>query len=197
LEDGVDPSEAGPRARIVDAARQVFRDGALLEASLSDIAGKAGVARPNLYRYFPDRDTLVRAVVLDHMGRINVRRRAEIPVRGPVRGLVVESLLVGASMGQEDEVVLAAVRGPQEEVMARLIASDPELLALEIDYWAPVLAHGRERLEIAPGLSDERIVRWFMACQLLLAAHPELVDGPVRMWVSDFVVAGVVASSMV
>ncbi|KAA0099799.1 TetR/AcrR family transcriptional regulator [Mycolicibacterium sp. P1-18] len=52
------------RRRVLDAARAAFsRDG--VTASLDDIARAAGVGPGTLYRHFPTRDRLVRAVIDD------------------------------------------------------------------------------------------------------------------------------------
>ncbi|GAA4008320.1 TetR/AcrR family transcriptional regulator [Allokutzneria multivorans] len=61
------PEETGVRARtrraILEAAAQVFaKDRA---ASLSVVAGEAGVGRTTLHRYFPDRAALVRGLAYE------------------------------------------------------------------------------------------------------------------------------------
>jgi len=58
------------RRRVLDAARAAFgRHG--VTASLDDIARAAGVGPGTLYRHFPTRDRLVRAVIDD--GLIGIR----------------------------------------------------------------------------------------------------------------------------
>ncbi len=57
------------RERITDAARDALvQDGP--DASLDDIARDAGVGNATLYRHFPTRDTLIRAVVLAVTNRV-------------------------------------------------------------------------------------------------------------------------------
>ncbi|NBE95168.1 TetR/AcrR family transcriptional regulator [Nonomuraea sp. KC401] len=54
------------REQVITAARQVFvEQGA--DASLEEVARRAGVGIATLYRRFPDRGALIRAVVLDNM----------------------------------------------------------------------------------------------------------------------------------
>src|SRR5512142_3136850 len=56
------------RERILAAARDVFvEEGA--GAPLEDIAKRAGVGIATLYRRFPDRESLMRGVVLNVLGR--------------------------------------------------------------------------------------------------------------------------------
>src|SRR5919201_5326161 len=57
------------REHVLAAARAVFvEQGA--DAPLDDIARRAGVGIATLYRRFPDRDALMRAVVLDVLSRV-------------------------------------------------------------------------------------------------------------------------------
>jgi AcrR family transcriptional regulator len=58
------------RAKIVDAAREVFREKGY-DAPLDDIAKKAGVGPGTLYRHFPTRDNLVDAVMQAWVDRVN------------------------------------------------------------------------------------------------------------------------------
>jgi TetR/AcrR family transcriptional repressor of mexCD-oprJ operon len=79
-------------AAILDAAAEVLA-GQGEQASMSDVAAAAGVARATLYRYFPSRDAL-----LDELARVAVRNAGE--------------RLDGASLGRvpAPEGVLRAVR---------------------------------------------------------------------------------------
>ncbi|MFF0437299.1 TetR/AcrR family transcriptional regulator [Streptomyces sp. NPDC004327] len=62
------------RERIVTAAREMFVEfGA--QVPFDEIARRAGVGNATLYRNFPDRDELVREVVLSSMSRIAERAR--------------------------------------------------------------------------------------------------------------------------
>jgi len=51
------------RARILEAAAETFAEAGFRHARLSDIAGRAGVATSNIYKYFEDKEALFRAVV--------------------------------------------------------------------------------------------------------------------------------------
>lgn len=58
------------RARIIDTAREVFREQGY-DASLDEIAKRAGVGPGTLYRHFPSRDSLVDAVMQAWVDRVN------------------------------------------------------------------------------------------------------------------------------
>lgn len=187
-----DSATEGRREQILAATRQVVRDGGIEAVRLSDIAGVVGIARPNLYRYFAGKEDLIKAVVLREIDDVHRRRQEHVDPTGRSRQVVVESLLVGAEMAAHDDMVIAAARSSDYEVMARLVSHDEDVLAAEAEYWTPLLERGRAGGEIVEHLSDDRIIRWFMTCQLTLASRPELAGSSVRSWIEDFVVPPVV-----
>jgi AcrR family transcriptional regulator len=57
------------REKIVEAARVAFAETGL-ETQMDDVARRAGVGVGTLYRHFPTKDALVRAIVQTHMERM-------------------------------------------------------------------------------------------------------------------------------
>jgi AcrR family transcriptional regulator len=55
------------RRRLVDAAREVMREQGL-DASLGEVARRAGLGSATLYRHFPTREALFEAVLVEHAG---------------------------------------------------------------------------------------------------------------------------------
>lgn len=91
----------GIRTRVASAiveaaAHALARDG---DVSMAEVADAAGVARATLYRYFPNRHTLVEAVaataLADAAGRLDSARIAEIPVGDGVNRAVRALVEVG------------------------------------------------------------------------------------------------------
>lgn len=181
---------ATTRARILDAARAVVRDNGVEAARLDDIADRSGVARPNIYRYFPNKQALVKEVLLAEVRHIHQQRHELLSDIGPVSDRILESLVAGAELTRSGEAV-ASVASPGLLEVARLIADDDDLLQLEIGYWQPLLAEARAEGRLVEGLTDERIIRWFMTCAYLVSSRPELVEDDLRAWVHDFVAPAV------
>ncbi|MEU9338739.1 TetR/AcrR family transcriptional regulator [Streptomyces sp. NPDC048290] len=97
-------AESGTRHRtrraILDAAAAVLaRD---RRATLAEIAKAADVGRSTLHRYFPDRDQLLHAAVLDSLELIDKAVRDAAPEQGPpaeaMRRLVTSVVGVGDRM---------------------------------------------------------------------------------------------------
>src|SRR5438445_6413969 len=81
------PDARRNRDQVLAAARDVFVD-AGVDAPLDEVARRAGVGIATLYRRFPDRDALVRAVALDVLDRTaQEARRALAEEPDPFNGL--------------------------------------------------------------------------------------------------------------
>lgn len=70
------------RRSLLDAATLVLSKDA--GASLGEVASVAGVGRSTLYRYFPTREDLIRALVEDALDRVALAITQAAPEQGPV-----------------------------------------------------------------------------------------------------------------
>jgi len=183
------------RERIIDAARAAFRWNGIAATPLDEVAALAGVARPNLYRYFASREELVRQVMIAEVRAVNVARWSRLTLSGPVGPLILESLVTGHELAH-DYMANVTLVAEASAITAGLMSHDEEVAAAQYEYWGPLLEYGRARGEIAHGLSNERIVRWFLTNHVLVSERPALIpDGDVRSWFRDFVVPPVLAST--
>jgi AcrR family transcriptional regulator len=70
------------RRALLDAATLVLSKD--VGASLGEVASVAGVGRTTLYRYFPTREDLIRALVEDALDRVALAITEAAPEQGPV-----------------------------------------------------------------------------------------------------------------
>jgi AcrR family transcriptional regulator len=77
------------RARLIDAARRVFSEAGFVQASLDDVAKRAGVARATVYYQFGSKTGLLEAAIA-HVAAENRRGR---PPRAPMSEHPSEALL--------------------------------------------------------------------------------------------------------
>lgn len=183
---------ADRRRAIIEAARTILRDKGIDGTRMDDIAGEVGIARPNLYRYFSNKEELVRALLHNEIVSVNDERRRRIPISGPVRDIIAESLVIGAELSASNELLSVVFTEEFGDVAAKLVAADSGVMWMECDYWQPILDHGRRRGELVSRLTDERIMHWFMSNHYVFMSRRELVSGDLRRWIEDFVVAPIV-----
>ncbi|HEY1915171.1 MAG TPA: TetR/AcrR family transcriptional regulator [Streptosporangiaceae bacterium] len=100
---------------ILDAASACVLAYGVRRTSLSDVARRAGVSRPTVYRRWPDRRALVADLMTRELGGV-FRRAALQPAAGTARERAVDQFLA----------VTAGLRG--HPLLDKIIQVDPELL---------------------------------------------------------------------
>ena len=76
------------RDRIVEVAREVFREQGY-DASLDEVAKRAGVGAGTLYRHFPRRENLLDAVMQSWVDRVDEAAAKVLAHEGPARELLL------------------------------------------------------------------------------------------------------------
>lgn len=181
--------------RIIEAAVACFRRQGVEATRMEDIADEAGLQRPNLYRYFPTKGAVIRGAIIQEMHATHEVRRKEVELDGPVAPLLVKSLAIGLEMAQKNEIIAFNLSKGAVDLTLDMLAGDDLVLTAEAEYWQPLLAHGRRRKELRPGLTDERIIRWFLSNQFSFLDRPRMFDdGGMRSWIEDFVVPAVLTA---
>ncbi len=104
--------------RIVEVAREVFREQGY-DASLDEVAKRAGVGPGTLYRHFPQRENLLDAIMQSWVDRVNETADKALAHEGPDRDLLLRWL--------EDYVRLISVHrgGPAKITSAMGDPSSP------------------------------------------------------------------------
>jgi len=123
--------------RIVEVAREVFREQGY-DASLDEVAKRAGVGPGTLYRHFPNRDALLDAIMQSWVDRVDEAAEKALTHEGSSRDLLLAwfeeyvrliSLHKGgpakitSAMGDPDSPILTkcqVLSGASDRVVARL-----------------------------------------------------------------------------
>ena len=88
------------RRRLLDAAAAVFAERGL-DASVSEIATRAGVGQGTVFRRFPSKEHLVAAIVVERIGELVATGEGQLDADDPVEGLRT-FLRAGAEMQAKD-----------------------------------------------------------------------------------------------
>jgi TetR/AcrR family transcriptional regulator, cholesterol catabolism regulator len=151
------PSQAARRDRVIRAALELAAEGGYDVVQMRDVAARAQVALGTIYRYFPSKDALLLAVMVQWLGDLEQRVMRRPPAGNDTVGRVMDVLgralrsmdrqpkltaAVIAAMTAGDPASVAAI-GDVTEAMARIMRSafpedvDPSLEAAA----AKVLGH--------------------------------------------------------
>ncbi len=99
--------------RILTAAASCVRDFGVQRVTLAEIARRAGVSRPTVYRRWPDTATILAALLTD---RITGAWR-EVPMRGTGRDALVQRITEVAGRLRRDELIRTVLRSAPELAM--------------------------------------------------------------------------------
>ncbi|ORI27656.1 TetR/AcrR family transcriptional regulator [Rhodococcus sp. 1168] len=161
--DSVDTVEA----QVLEAAAQCVVDYGFARVTLAEIARRAEVSRPTIYRRWPDTDSVLAAVLTDRItGAIG-----QVPDHGPSREQLVENIVAIAGLLRNDAVVMSVLHTAPEFMMVyitgRLGASQQfAIAALEGE-----IARGQAHGSIRSGITRE------LAAMVLLTVQSVLQSG--------------------
>jgi AcrR family transcriptional regulator len=77
------------RERLIEVARDVFREQGY-DASLDEVAKRAGVGAGTLYRHFPNRETLLDAIMQSWVDRVNEAAEKTLAHEGSPRDMLLQ-----------------------------------------------------------------------------------------------------------
>ena len=139
--------------RILDAALEAATVHGVTRTSMSDVADRAAISRPTLYKRFGSKDELVAAVVAREANRM-IRQvlDAVAPVDDPTEAIQTATLV--ALRAARDHPLLDRVIRTEPETLVPILIADP----------SPIMTFGRAAMapgirEKAPELSDLAVRR--------------------------------------
>jgi TetR/AcrR family transcriptional regulator, repressor for uid operon len=171
-------SEDATRGRIVDAAYAQMLAFGLRRTTMEDIARRAGVGKPTLYRRFTDKDAVVQAVIVREC-----RRSLGLVLRGLARIDTPEEQLVAG-------FVLATSTAARHPLIKRLLETEPEVIIPLSRESAMVIELAQARVTpffrafqadghftaVDAASAIELLVRLFMSIVLTPSAHVRADD---------------------
>lgn len=106
------PPSARARAAILEAARELLSEGGPGAVTMEGIAARAGVGKPTIYRWWPDRHAVTMAALMEHGDEDRPDQRSRSPRESLRRQLRAVAERFSTPVGRH--------------VTAMLAASDPE-----------------------------------------------------------------------
>jgi TetR/AcrR family transcriptional repressor of mexJK operon len=123
---------ARKRRVVVEAATSLFLRHGYLGTSMDQIAAFAAVSKPTVYKFFPDKERLFTAIVLDTLDRAGAPFHAELARLADT----ADAANLAAELMQLARQYLATVMQPSVLQLRRLvIGASPQLPALAAAYY--------------------------------------------------------------
>jgi AcrR family transcriptional regulator len=111
--------------RILAAAASCVIDFGVDRVTLAEVARRAGVSRPTVYRRWPDTRSVLAALLTGHI----TAALSEVPARGNTRAALVERVVAVADRLRDDDLVMAVLRSELALVyIAQRLGSSQQML---------------------------------------------------------------------
>ena len=137
---------------ILDAARACVEEFGVRRTTLTEVARRAGVSRPTVYRRWPDTGSLLAELLVRELRKIVGRT---MPGTGPARARLVDGVVAGAATIRENALFAKIFRTDTDlmltYVFGRLGRNQRELILL----FAALIREGQRDGSIRPGDPDE------------------------------------------
>ncbi|PZR14475.1 MAG: TetR family transcriptional regulator [Archangium gephyra] len=137
---------------IVEGTLQVLRRDGYVALTTTRVAEKAGVSVGTLYQYFPDKRSLVTALMVRYFGRMvgAVQGAAEEVIGAPLEHAIRHTLRALLQVKRENLDLALALRGPMSELDGAGLLRDStrqllEVVAAMLRASAPRLKHVEQR----------------------------------------------------
>jgi AcrR family transcriptional regulator len=189
-----DRDERSTRDVLLDAAERCFAEYGVPKTTMHDIARRAGLSRPTLYRYFADREAINVEVIMRRSERLVRRAIAFIDGQPTLSDQIVEGLVFLVEHGRRDEVVLDLMAADSPQAASRLTDSEAALRVTQ-QVWGPILRSEGIRPEVRHDPAPEETFLWLVHVQLSLLTYMGRRDDEaswsrVRMLIRRFVLPG-------
>ncbi len=166
------------RSQIIQIASQRFRKTGLAETTLEMVAEDAGIARPNLYRYFKHKSELLSEVLVVEAEAINEQRRKKISGARDFAEQVVGSMQATVEI-QSDDPFWAEIVSPENVPYTAYVAmNDPIVLDSNMSYWEPILQEAERNGELATGLDHDEVRQWLLGIEFMFMERREIFPTP-------------------
>jgi AcrR family transcriptional regulator len=147
------------RERILAAAERCIDRHGIRKTTMDDIASELGLSRPNVYRYFADRDDLFIELITRHMRAWLGQVRKSVSRQSSIPDQIVEGVLYIAEHARRDHLTRHIIEPDGTSLGRRLITSGTaEMLRAEL--WDPYLDAAVANNELPPGLPRSDVHLW-------------------------------------
>jgi AcrR family transcriptional regulator len=169
------------RERILTAAERCIDRHGIRKTTMDDVASEVGLTRPNVYRYFADRDDLLIELITRHARALVARARKPISRQGSLADQIVEKILYTADHGRRDPLTRHVIDPDATSLGKRMIASGTTEMC-RAEMWDPLLDAAVANNELPPGLQRSDIHVWLSNVTKMVMRGLEDGDGDVRRY---------------
>lgn len=166
------------RARVLDAARELFAERGYFACRVSDVGRRAGMSPGNVYWHFESKEAILRAILADGFGSLETMTAEVAAEYGPARRkleILVDRTLALYDRNKEFAVILGGLMGEGGQQLILSLGFDMEEIGGR--YHAnlrSVFAEARAEGAVAPADPDLLVAYYFAFFNGLLITYSNL-----------------------
>jgi AcrR family transcriptional regulator len=182
-------------ARVIAAARRCFARYGVDRTTMQDIAKESGMGRTGVYRLGLTRREITEAAIVARLRELGEGIRPVADRDAPFVELLLDTSIATVDAARSDPELQHLLDTTATVSLHRLITgNESSMQGIVLDVLGPMLRRARERGEIRPEVSDERVVEWLRGVYLMLILREDLDADAEKALVTDFVLPSLVIS---
>ena len=194
LATGID--ETSTQERILRAAYDCFEQYGIGNTTIENIAAKAKVSRPTVYKYYASKEAILDEISVRETWRVNSEVRRRLVRSDKFADFLTDTLLLVVRLATENVYIRRTVESI--EFQESVIAPSSLMQQLQRTWWTNLFEQAMQRGEIASDLAVDEIIYWLTRAQSMLmlqVASPTLDDAQQRRFTRRFIVQPLLAGT--
>jgi AcrR family transcriptional regulator len=186
--------ETSTQERILRAAYDCFEQYGIGKTTIENIASRAKVSRPTVYKYYPSKDAILDEISVRETWKVNSEVRRRLVRSDDFADFLADTLLLVVRLANENIYIRRMVESI--EFQQSVISPSSLMQQLQRTWWANLFEQARARGEIAADLEIDEIIYWLARAQSMLmlqVASPQLDDAEKRRFIRRFIVQPLLA----
>ena len=182
--------------RILRAAYDCFEQYGIGKTTIENIASRAKVSRPTVYKYYPSKDAILDEISVRETWRVNSEVRRRLVRSDDFAEFLADTLLLVIRLANENVYIRRMVESI--EFQESVISPSSLMQQLQRTWWTNLFEQARARGEIAADLDIDEIIYWLARAQAMLmlqVASPQIDDAEKRRFIRRFIVQPLLAGS--
>lgn len=188
--------ENSTQERILRAAYDCFEQYGIGKTTIENIASRAKVSRPTVYKYYPSKDAILDEISVRETWRVNSEVRRRLVRSDDFADFLSDTLLLVIRLANENIYIRRMVESI--EFQESVISPSSLMQQLQRTWWANLFEQARARGEIATDLKIDECIYWLARAQAMLmlqVASPQIDDAEKRRFIRRFIVQPLLAGS--
>jgi AcrR family transcriptional regulator len=161
------------RTRVVDAAEQYVESRGLGKVRIDEIADRAGCSRATIYRYFADKDELIREVLIRRSRRIAAELAELVGEIDDPAELLVQGVVRGVEQFQDDPYFESFYGPATVGTTTRIAGGTTAIRAVVAEAMGPLFDLAESTGRLRPGIDREQATEWIMLVTTALLTIPQ------------------------